>query len=71
MYLGAILPLPLREEAEELLLEEDDSPTLMLALLATLPMEEEIRPSGGRDRFGSGNRTLFAVAAAAWAVIAA
>jgi len=70
VYLGAILPLPLREEAEELLLEEDDSPTLMLALLATLPMEEEIRPSGGRDRFGSGNRTLFAVAAA-WAVIAA
>ena len=68
MYLGANLPLPLREEADELL-PEDDSPTLMLALLATLPMEEEIRPSGGRDRFGSGNRTLFA--AAAWAVIAA
>ena len=43
---------------DSLTLEEDDD-----------PMEEEIRPRGGRDRFGSGNRTLFA--AADWAVIAA
>jgi len=62
VYRDAIRTLPLLEEEEE----ELDSLTLVL-LLPTLadPMEEEIRPRGGRDLFGSGNRTLLAAAVAA------
>lgn len=74
MYLDAIRPLPLLREEEEL--EELDDSLTLAAPLPTLadedddPIDEEIRPRGGRDRFGSGNRTLLPPGAAA-AVIAA
>ncbi len=71
MYRDAIRTLPLLEEEEE---ELDSLTLVLLLLLPTLvdPMEEEIRPRGGRDLFGSGNRTLLAAAvAAALAVVAA
>jgi hypothetical protein len=71
VYRDAIRTLPLLEEEEE---ELDSLTLVLLLLLPTLvdPMEEEIRPRGGRDLFGSGNRTLLAAAvAAALAVVAA
>jgi len=66
VYLDAIRPLPLLEEEEE---ELDSLTLVLLVLLLTLtePMEEEIRPRGGRDLFGSGNRTLLDAPAAALA----
>ena len=69
MYLGGIrLPLPLLEEVA---VEGNDMLDSLLLKLAEdadeeLMEEEEIRPSGGRDLFGSGNRTLLAAAVACW-----
>jgi hypothetical protein len=69
VYLGAIrLPLPLLEEVA---VEGNDMLDSLLLKLAEdadeeLMEEEEIRPSGGRDLFGSGNRTLLAAVVACW-----